>query len=145
MYLGHCYREDYSGDLLLFKKKNLSRTLWCKTTYYYFSQFWSGSAGFSPGGSEAAEDIRGGCGQLKIHLHWTARKPHSKAGSGCWLGTQLRQTYMWLSHMAPDSYNTMDGFCMHACWVAQSYPTFCDPMDYRSPCSSVHEISGQEY
>ena len=29
---------------------------------------------------------------------------------------------------------------MHACSVAQSCPTICDPMDYNPPGSSVHGI-----
>ena len=29
---------------------------------------------------------------------------------------------------------------MHACSVAQSCPTICDPMDYSPPGSSVHGI-----
>lgn len=69
MYLGHCNREDYSGYLLLFKKKT-SLELCGVRRHVIISHIsdWAQLASHL-GAQRAAEDIRGGCGQLKIHLH----------------------------------------------------------------------------
>ena len=70
MYSGHCNREDYSGYLLLLKKKKISPELCGVRRHVIISHNsdWAQLASHR-GAQRAAEDIRGGCGQLKIHLH----------------------------------------------------------------------------
>ena len=47
----------------------------------------------------------------------------------------------WCFRKTDGSNPSLNGVCVCACSAAQSYLTFCNPMDYSSPFSSVHGIS----